>query len=320
MLDWLTVHRDQPTFLFWHSFEVHAPYLSGLFLDEVMAPREARRLARALRIVRRRGGQPSSVDVLDLLKRYGAFSAEVVDALYDGSILSMDRRVGQLVEHLQGLGTYDETLIILTSDHGEKLGERGGLFYNAHGDTLYEEIIHVPLIAKLPGAAFAGSRVADVTGAIDVMPTIFDVARVSTSELVMQGMSLRSLWESNGPGCERVVLTESTIRDPEGKSVRSRRYKYIIRIGEADVKARGRAVVPSAPDSVELYDLQSDPAEVDNLLGAEAGAEDRVHIRELAGQLDRALRSRVTALKGEALIVEDEVDNLEALRALGYVE
>jgi arylsulfatase A-like enzyme len=321
MLEWIANHRDRRTLLFWHTFEVHAPYLSGTFLHQAMNPEEASRLWRDLRRLRRSYDKPPTQEAIRLMNRHQAFTPEVSDALYDGAILSMDFKIGTVLDHLRRLGLYDDMLIIVTSDHGEQLGERDGRFYNFHGETLYDEMIRVPLIMKLPGSTFGGRRVARITRTIDVMPTILDVTQAPVSDLVIQGKSLRPLWESPETAASRLALTESVIRDNfELKSVRSPRYKYILRIGESDVRSNGRAVIPSEPESVELYDLEADPAETDNLLSTKGGTEDPAPFRQLAKDLDDALRARVSAQEGHALPVEGGEDNLEGLRALGYVE
>jgi arylsulfatase A-like enzyme/tetratricopeptide (TPR) repeat protein len=94
-------------------------------------------------------------------------------ATYEGEIAAADAALGALVDGLRGLGVYDRALVVLASDHGEGLGEHGE---EEHGILLYRNVLHVPLIVKLPRALRAGARVARPVGLVDVLPTVAEVA------------------------------------------------------------------------------------------------------------------------------------------------
>ena len=327
--------QDAPFFIFWHTFEVHAPYLNGEFLDDDrLLPQGAGRLLAAQ--VARLGRDPQArIDagkLQKLLERRRAFRPEVVSALYDGGVRSADRAVGRLVERLRSRRLYDDTLIVLTSDHGEQLGEtagafsseeRDGRFYNTHGNTLHDELTHVPLIVKLPGSQHAGTRVAAVTRAIDVLPTILDIAGIAVPGAV-QGRSLRALWESGSGGVrggegERAALSESLMGRSEAKSLRTDRYKYILSMTPQEVHRYGRPRLPpmlvtdSGAGAAELYDLRADPGERINLLA-------RGTQRELAARYDAELRRAVAARTGRARRVPMDEGTVAELKALGYLQ
>jgi len=126
-LSWLEATAGSPRFLFVNYFDPHSPY----------APPEefARRFVPASEPLPTHPGQYSS--------RVQAVG------LYDAEICYMDRHFGRLIEGLRELGLYDGAWIIITSDHGELLGEHGE---RSHGDTPYQEVVHVPLVVKEPGA------------------------------------------------------------------------------------------------------------------------------------------------------------------------
>ena len=117
------------------------------------------------------------------MRRHDAYTPEVTRALYDGGVRSFDRRLGELLDFLDARGLDESTLVVLTSDHGEQLGEEGRPspygdgFYNVHGHTLYEEMIRVPLIVRRPGSR-EGRRIHAVTASIDVLPTILELVGV----------------------------------------------------------------------------------------------------------------------------------------------
>lgn len=98
-----------------------------------------------------------------------AFRAATPFPLYDGEIAYVDSEIGRLVSWLKSNGLYDSSIIVLTSDHGESLGEHGEA---THGFFVYRSTLHVPLIVKLPSKQLAGTRRSDLTSSVDIAPTI----------------------------------------------------------------------------------------------------------------------------------------------------
>lgn len=90
--------------------------------------------------------------------------------IYDAGILSMDEAFGAFITFLKEKQLFDDSLIVLTSDHGEEWWDNGDFF--GHGDTLYKEALHVPLIVKFPKNRFKGMRISSLTRSVDIMPTI----------------------------------------------------------------------------------------------------------------------------------------------------
>ncbi len=318
MCSWIDGQRDRPFFIFWHTYEVHAPYFETTFLPDVLPPDKAAEIERAYQRLPRDRESPPAVQIL---KDFGAFDPVVSDALYTGGVRAADRWVGEFVGFLKTRGLYERTLIVLTSDHGEQLGERALVagdwcsFYDCHGHTLFDELVRVPLIVKLPSEHHAGTRMRSVSSALDVMPTILDVARLSGPTTQMQGMSLRARWEGHAQVSPSLAYSESLAGDAEAKSVRSEHLKYILRIGAGTVSLRGRAFIPPTPDGRELYDLEADPGEIHNLLlwsTAQSYA-------PLAAVLDAALRRQTAGRVGQAEGQALDTETMDRLRSLGYV-
>ena len=320
---WIEAQHDTPFFLFWHTFEVHAPYVETEFLVDVLPEKKASKLGDALEAL---GDEPGvslgTKPGRKALIRHGAFTLEVCSALYDGGIRSADRAVGALVATLERAGIYDRTLIVVTSDHGEQLGEttgpdglgsRAGQFYDAHGHTLYEEMLRVPLVLKLPWAEGAGRRVRPVSRTIDVMPTVLDVVGI-TGPSAMQGASLRPLWEGS-EGTTRMAFSEALKGSGESKSLRSEQYKYVLSFDGDRIARQGRAGALERADVVEFYDLLSDPTEQNNLM---------IHpvpgSASIAAVFDAELRRTAAERHGVSERVQLDSDTLEKLEALGYVE
>ncbi|HRR27630.1 MAG TPA: sulfatase-like hydrolase/transferase, partial [Acidobacteriota bacterium] len=212
---------------------------------------------------------------------------------YDCEIAYADRQLGRLFAFLED--NYEPLLLVVTSDHGEGLGEHGE---DTHGLFLYDSTLRVPLLIRLPDKAYAGTRLPHSVRLIDVMPTILQVAGVPAPPVV-QGRSLAALWKGQERP-EEPLLAETLLPSLNYGwaplyAVRYRSSKYI-----------------HAPRE-ELYDLAADPGETENR-----------HSRDqaLASSLRQLLQDLRTRYGGESPAVSaDSADagTVAALRSLGYV-
>ena len=240
--------------------------------------------------------------------------------LYDAEIAFVDAGIGQVAAALKEMGLWDNTLVILSADHGEAFGEHG-LYYHSH--SLYEEEIRVPCIIKPPGSP---PPVGEIPGAVrnmDIPMTILDYCGVAGLEDV-QGQSLRPFIDSGRPPDLPACL--------ETHSAQKKRHLMAYRTAEH------KLIYQLSPTEAELYDLKADPEERVNLLeNAESdnrGAVDRTAgNRPIGGQptareLEEILReAMLAALKAGSL---DELElgpttpmdpqTRERLKALGYIE
>ena len=209
---------------------------------------------------------------------------------YDGEVAYADELVGRLVARLRQRGLLDHTILAVTSDHGEGLGDHGE---QEHGFFLYREAVHVPLVVRLPGGAGSGKRVRGVVAQVDLPATLLDLAGLSADG--MDGRSQR-LAIGTGAGSAAPVYAETFFPRyhfgwSELLAVTDDRYRYI-----------------HAPRP-ELYDRKSDPAERTSL----------------ASQKDEAARSMAAWIQKAVGPVEAQrpsdvpAEVAENLRALGYV-
>src|SRR6202166_1593884 len=156
----------RPFFAFLHVMDVHAPY---------QPPQAYRRrfAAQADAAMCRPGPQDVAAA---LAARPGLTRSGLKDnfaALYDAQIAHADSQFGLLLQRLRDLGLYDRTVVVLVSDHGEEFLDHG-LF--AHGHSLYQEILHVPLVIRWPDGRYAGRRVDSLAQHVDLLPTILAAA------------------------------------------------------------------------------------------------------------------------------------------------
>ena len=162
-----------PFFVFLHSYEIHHPYTPDA---EYLQPFD----------VDYAGDLPDHISV-ELLERINASKQPVTpeDAdhivhAYDAELRSADEAIGHLVAWLKARSLYDDTLIVVTSDHGEEFGEHGWIGWHAH--SLYDELLRVPLVIKFPGSRFAGVVDERQARGIDVAPTILAALGIDASE------------------------------------------------------------------------------------------------------------------------------------------
>lgn len=207
---------------------------------------------------------------------------------YEAEVATADAIVGELLDHLRALGLYEKAIVIVTSDHGEGLGDHGE---EQHSLLLYREALQVPLFLKLPGSVGGGRRVAAPVQLSDILPTVTSLLGLPTP----LGVSGRSLLESAAEG--------ASARTIYGETLYPR-----LQLGWADLKSAidGRWHYIHGPRP-ELFDYVADPAEKNDLVGPE---------RETAARLARELLRFPTG--NETPAPEDE-ETLRRLAALGYL-
>jgi arylsulfatase A-like enzyme/Tfp pilus assembly protein PilF len=214
--------------------------------------------------------------------------------LYDGEIAFDDAQVGRLFAFLKENNLYERSVIILTGDHGEGLGEHGE---RTHGFFIYDSTLHVPLLIKIPGAA--PRVVNDEVSLVDVMPTVLQAVSVPIPGSV-QGRSLLALALGRPAGGSSNLYAESYLpllhfRWNQLRSLRSRGMKYI-----------------DAPRP-EVYDTRTDPRELKNLYSTRQSLAHEMHDRLFT------LIRRFTPSGGAAEKELTDPALMERLRSLGYV-
>lgn len=217
-------------------------------------------------------------------------------AQYDGEIADWDNQFGLFLDELRQRGLYDDTAIVIIADHGEEFFEHKTW---GHGHSLFQEVIHVPLLVKLPGSQQAGLEVAGQVRSVDVLPTLFDLAGVEPWP-GLQGSSLMPVIESGAVGFEgHEAYSEIHSRGYTGRS-------YI---------AGDDKVMEVRLDASHWYqfDLSSDPTEQDI---PDAGSPDVGPLQARLEQVYEQLRVGVIEDSEAGLAPDME----EQLRQLGYIE
>jgi arylsulfatase A-like enzyme len=292
-IDWLKKNRDSenPFFLFLHYNEPHFKYEPPPPYNRDIDGREI-----------------PYFDDISALNR-GVFSLSTAGlndmlVLYDGEISYLDQHLGKLFNRLDEWGLMDNTLIIITSDHGESFNEHEVW---QHGNSLYEEQIRVPLIIRYPGLS-AGGRVIEkqIVQTLDLMPTILDIIDIPLPQNV-QGRSLVPVIRGDAGTKFNIAFAE--LRPDINWKMQNPRYG----IGMKAVIYGDWKFILSDNGKEELYNLSMDPDESVNLVSKD---------KDRAGHMKRVLMSWAETFKSAPGNTNKRIEGgrLEQLRSLGYLQ
>lgn len=206
-LAWISRHQAHKWFLWAHYIDPHGRYVA----------------------------HPDVVD-------YGSTESD----LYDAELRWTDKQLGRLFDELKRLPSNDRTIIVITSDHGDSMGEHN-VPIGTHGTALYREMLHVPLIFYIPN--LQPRAIGGAVSALDIVPTLAEIAGIDTSDLTFEGKSLVPQIFYGQEDRERIVFAETNAPSPQRAAI-SAAWKLIYNV---------RANVH------ELYNLEADPWEKTNL-------------------------------------------------------
>jgi arylsulfatase A-like enzyme len=236
-------------------------------------------------------------------------------ARYDGAVIEADRKVGRLVERLRDRDLLDDTIIIVTSDHGESLDEHG-IYFDHHG--LYDPSVRVPLIVSGPGTPTA--RREESVRLPDLAPTIADSLGIEWDSSGV-GQSLRPLLGGSGEWDDRPFVVFSEAQAQRRVGIRTDRYKFIKHVADPVLERKqGKSFGCNYCNTIhggerELYDLTRDPGENTNIVDEQP---------DVAAELEAKLDSYFNELEectpeSESRVTYDEEEAvLERLEDLGY--
>ena len=279
----IRLHHRKPFFLWIHYQDPHGPYTPRPPFDNMfVGGADPDRELPINDTVSGMGGIPS-YQALDSVRSYNHYLNR-----YDGEIRYFDEHFGKLVGELKALDLYDNALIIFTADHGEGMGEHD--YYFAHGEYVYNSLVHVPLIVRY-GSEEAGIR-QDFAQIADIVPTILGTVGI-TGDGTLHGTDLLE-----GSPEPRPILSEMP-------------GKYSI------IEDGLKLVHHSEANEYFLFDIGSDPDEENNLLNDPAFAG---RLNSMAAVLVEHLRQDVLGSKVRRNTQRLTRDEREKLKALGYVQ
>ena len=300
----LAQSQDKPWFAFLHYWDPHTPYLPPLPFERMFySGDECDPNNRSMDAVyacepftdyfRQWMCKPDPDDPENISKKRLWTDRRYVNSLYDASIAYMDASLSQLFQYLRDCGLMEETLLIITADHGEELDEHK-LWYDHHG--LYQTNCHIPLILHCPAVIPKEQRLDGLVSLKDIAPTVLDYAgqHALAERENMEGTSLRTLVEDgkDDGSSDAIYLTECGWM--KKRAWQTKKWKLIVETG-------GTPDVYNTPD-VELYDLEEDPDEIYNL----AEEADDI-VAQLKNDMDDFLKRRLAETGLPDPTVEQEI-------------
>lgn len=305
--DWVRKHHNEPFFLFFHGYDVHRPYTPS--------SKNARRFV---------GDYKGRFDIKDLepdKPRPSEEDLRFAISQYDAEIRDVDDLLGGLLAEWEEMGVLDDTLVVIVSDHGDEFYEHGQVY---HAHSLYDELLHVPLIMVGPG--IVPGRHSGQVGLIDVTPTILSALGLGSENASMHGVDLMPVARGEAEPPERLLF--SALRFSAFPysiaALRSDQWKLIA----WDVDGmRGRKFRRSRKEYTykmrldhkqnfdELFDLSEDPREQQDV--AAQNAETRNHLASILQTRIAAKPDHGAARKmKQPKLSPKEIEDLEAL---GYL-
>lgn len=290
-IDWLEKHQGERFFLFLHTYQVHGPYAPPPEYD--VFPADFQGAAKGS-LARRAISQSNA---------------------YAGEVLYTDAIVGELLENLKNLGLEENTLVIITSDHGEEFGDHGHI---GHSQTPFESVMRIPLLIRAPGRIDPGTTIHSVVSLVDVLPTVLAImdsaaggeapgaathsATHSPPSPPFHGVSLLGLMQGNSRPRREAVFAESRRSGHKSIVARTNTHRFI--------------TPQNVNESQQIFDLRVDETEQKNLKSPALQAKGR-----LLAQRYRSFLGATAGLE-QAVRKTQSIDPEIAakLRALGYTD
>ncbi|MCB9677460.1 MAG: sulfatase [Alphaproteobacteria bacterium] len=305
--------KDRPWFAFVNLMEAHSPRIPSM---------EARKAVVSDTATLNRGLKTdvslwTEVSAILGQHRYSDDDLRAVRGVYDATLVELDRAFTALIAELEAKGALDRTIVILTSDHGESLGEHG-LWEHRYG--VWNTLVHVPLIIRYPRGLEPG-RVDEPVSTAAVYPTVLDLLGLPPPEGLILPRSLRRK-KQNLPVYTQLTDPYTSKLGPFRKRYSDLDFTPFLRTFDAMIDGRVK-IVHASDGAHELYDLVDDPEEQANLFARHPEAE--TWIRKLESwrarvpKADPAKRNAADLKKGRGSKTERKAMK-QMLEQLGYVE
>jgi arylsulfatase A-like enzyme len=289
-VNWIESNSEKDFFFWLHYLDPHLPYSPpGKFIPDMTPP----------------PGMGTSVDPLHAIRAGrlvpSSDQKEWIKKLYEGEVRCVDENIGKLIDTLKKLQLYDGTMIILTSDHGEEFWEHGGF---EHGHSLYNELLHVPLIIKLPLSKPSAS-VPEVVSTQCIMATTLELCGIEYHSDDPNASSLSPYWgPEKGSRREDFIISTGLLYFEDQISVIDEGMKYIRTL---------------TSDRETLFNLRDDPEEEFPIPISDSNEVE--HIKNtLKEHYSFSESLRVQLDLPDKSVAKLDPSHMQMLRALGYIE
>jgi len=269
-LHWADAQGETPFFVFLNFYDAHRPYVAPSPFRERFA----------------RGKKPDESERARAIRREED-SEDWYQDEYDGLIAYLDDATRRLLEELDRRGVLDNTVVIITADHGDQFGEHGKWF---HMNSLYRVLLEVPLVVRYPRGVPHDTVIETPVSLRDIPQTVLALTGVTST--VVPGQSLTRFWTGEPRSADSLILSELSIRaGPE--------------LGPVSMISNGLHYIVTDRDSIELYHYINDPSEMSSL------HESSEHMAILAGfrRLSDSLAALCSRARARLLTLSSESDD-----------
>lgn len=310
-LAWLdtlpTGQGAQPVFLYLQYMEPHFPYFAPKSSVDLIFKRRPNQAQEQAMLAQMLSGQTRWAQPQGL-------ALDVVGALYDAEVLTIDERLRELFAQLEARHFLEHALVVITADHGEELMDHGDM---THGKTLYNEVIHVPLLFVLPGQSVRAD-IREVVSLLDVAPTVLDLAGIA-SPTSFEGRSLRPAMRRARRLTGVMPFVEALLHKPADRITAA--YSELLRRADSTVPPvhtrslviGSHKLVVDAGGVATFYDLETDAGEQRAAVLRES---DRHALQEAMATIAERAARNVSSARTAPI---DE-QTRERMRALGYAD
>ncbi len=293
-LAWLKKPRKGRFFLYIQTIDPHVPYaVPHRFLKLYYKKRYRGRLGPSVT------GYETK-DFLDGKIRLSAEDRRYIRALYDAEVTYHDEQMGKFLDRLKEMGLLEDTLLVVSNDHGEEMFEHGK---TGHRHSLYDELLRCPLLLRYPGLLPAGRRIDAVVGLVDVLPTVIELMGVPPMKHI-EGRSLLPTVAGLAPRGGHYAVAEFL---GHSRAVRLGPYKMIV-----------------SGSRTTLFNVADDPSEQADVAASRPIARRACEVHLYEALAVPARHRRLTTVGGkrprhEAATTEIDPDLKKQLEALGYI-
>jgi len=297
-IEWIDEHKDERFFLMLHYFDPHYVYKHHPEFNYTQSYTGDLKSGEDIWSLRDKRDQMTSSDILFLRQ------------LYDEEISYTDKYIGELLDHLDKIGIKDKTIIVLTGDHGEEFMTHGWI---GHTRTLYQELVHVPLIIRDPDQRHPG-KVDENVSTMDIVPTLLDLEKIPYEKTDFEGESLASRFgAADTAHSARPIFFEVSFGH-EGDTDRKQREQVAHKKGV--LQDHWKLIYDELSGRSEMYDIAQNPSETHNVIN---------QLPDVRKRLEAALMTWLSKFHSQRPlrkggVVKPSQEELNNLRSLGYIE